>query len=267
MTGARWQLVVHDDAEQLARATADRLIDALGRAVDARGSADVVLTGGGIGVSLLRALAERPSREAVDWGQVRFWWGDERFLPSPDPERNETAARTALLDHLPVEPANVHPIVGPERVADPQESAADYAAQLAEHAPAGASVPLFDVVLLGVGPDGHVASLFPGRPEVEQDATSVVAVRSAPKPPPLRVSLSLPSLRHARAVWFVVSGAGKSRAVERCAHELPPGSGLLEDPSCDPAARVLGREETIWLVDRAAAAELSGRRAAAGSTG
>lgn len=88
MTGARWQLVVHDDAEQLARATADRLIDALGRAVDARGSADVVLTGGGIGVSLLRALAERPSREAVDWGQVRFWWGDERFLPSPT--RNAT---------------------------------------------------------------------------------------------------------------------------------------------------------------------------------
>ena len=202
-------VVVHRDAVLLARAVAARLVTALVDAQAARGHASVVLTGGGIGTATLRELAASPARDAVDWEALDVWWGDERFLPSGHPERNETQAREALLDAVDVNPARVHPMGasdGPD--GDDVDSAAErYAEALSsaarpeDHGP----VPTFDVLLLGVGGDGHIASLFPETPAL-YDERLVVPVRGAPKPPPTRLSLSLPAINAAREVWVIAAG-------------------------------------------------------------
>lgn len=198
-------ILVNRDAEGLAHAVAARLIT---RLVDVQSSgkvAQVVLTGGRVAAVVYRAVAESPARSAIDWRRVEFWWGDERFLPEGDPERNETQAWDALLSHVDVDPALVHPMPadtgqGPEAAAD------EYAATLAAAAGPGDSdgVPTFDVLMLGVGPDGHVASLFPEHPALQEAERSSVAVHGAPKPPPIRISLSFPALNRAHEVWFVV---------------------------------------------------------------
>jgi 6-phosphogluconolactonase len=153
------QVQVHPDEDSLARAIAAQLADRLAAAIAARGSASVVLTGGGIGTRLLAELAQAPPRDLVDWARLDVWWGDERFVPSGDPERNEAGARDALLDHVPVHPGRVHPMDpsdGPDGD-NPEAAAAQYAAELEADAEGGL-VPSFDVLLLGIGPEGHVAS-------------------------------------------------------------------------------------------------------------
>jgi 6-phosphogluconolactonase len=188
-------VLVHHDPHQLAGAVAARLVTRLVDVQAARGSASVVLTGGGTGIDVLRSIAESPARDAVDWAHLDVWWGDERFLPEGDPERNETQAREALLDHVDLDPARVFPMLAESAdVPDPETSAARYAEALAaaaqpeDHGP----VPRFDVLLLGVGPDGHIASLFPEHPGLH-DERPVIAVHGSPKPPPLRVSLTFPT--------------------------------------------------------------------------
>jgi len=200
-------LLVHRDATLLARAVAARLVTRLVDVQSARRAASVVLTGGGIGTAVLAEVAASPARDAIDWAALDVWWGDERFLPTGHPDRNETAARAALLDAVPLDPARVRPMPGPD-VADDAETAAErYAASLRtasrpeDHGP----VPSFDVLLLGIGPDGHTASLFPGQPGV-YDERPVVAVHGSPKPPPTRLTLTFPSINAAREVWVVVSG-------------------------------------------------------------
>ncbi len=241
------EVVVHRDPPLLAAAVAARLVTRLVDAQAARGEASVVLTGGGIGVATLAALAALPARDAVDWGALDVWWGDERFLPPGDPERNETAARAALLDHVPLDPGRVHPM--PAAPGSPEAGARGYAAELAaaahpeDHAP----VPTFDVCLLGMGPDGHVASLFPGLPAL-YDERPVTAVRGSPKPPPIRITLTLPALCRAREVWLVVAGPAKAQAVRLALS----GAGPVQVP----AAGVRGQQRTLWLLDRAAAARL-----------
>ena len=244
-------VVVHRDAELLARAVAARLVTALVDAQAARGSASVVLTGGGIGVASLRELAASPARDAIDWPALDVWWGDERFLPAGHPDRNETQARAALVDSVGVDPARVHPMAASDGPAgDDLDAAADrYAAELAtaarpeDHGPA----PTFDVLLLGVGPDGHVASLFPESPAL-YDERIVVPVRSAPKPPPTRLSLSLTAINAAREVWLITAGEEKAGAVRMALS----GAGATQLP----AAGAHGRSRTLWLLDRAAASRL-----------
>jgi 6-phosphogluconolactonase len=210
-----------------------------------------VLTGGGIGIAVLRSLRDNPARDAIDWDRIDLWWGDERFLPTGDPERNETGAREALLDHVDVDAGRVHPMPGPDGPDgnDPEAAARRYAAELAaaarpeDHGP----VPGFDVLLLGLGPDGHIASLFPELPAV-YDERPVVAVRGSPKPPPVRLSLTLPSINAAREIWFVVAGEDKAAAVRLALF----GAGQVQVP----AAGAHGKQRTLWLLDGAAAAEL-----------
>jgi 6-phosphogluconolactonase len=246
------QVQVHPDAELLARAVADRLAAALGAAVAARGSASLVLTGGGIGTGVLTALAAGPARDAIDWSRCDIWWGDERFVAAGDPERNETGARAALLDHVGVDPARVHAMAGCDGPDgdDPDAAAERYAAELRAAARAGdlPAVPSFDVLLLGIGPEGHVASLFPGLPAVRETQRTVVAVRDSPKPPPTRLSLTFPAIQAAREVWLLASGAAKADAVGRAL------SG--SDPARVPAAGARGRQQTLFLVDQAAAARV-----------
>ncbi|NHC45451.1 6-phosphogluconolactonase [Motilibacter aurantiacus] len=245
MTGP--SVVVAPDKEVLAAAIAARLITALADAQALRGTASVVLTGGGIGLGALRAVAASPALGAVDWSRVDFWWGDERYLPAGDPERNETGARSALLDVLEVSPARVH-VMGAASPDGPEIAAEAYVAELATAAPEGSAVPAFDVCLLGVGPDSHVASLFPEHPGT-QDTRPAFAVHGSPKPPPVRISLSFEAIRAAREVWLLVAGAEKADAV---ALALSGEAGERQVP----AAGAYGTERTLWLLDAAAAGKL-----------
>jgi 6-phosphogluconolactonase len=246
-------VIVHADANLLAQAAAARLAVRLIDAQAERGEASMVLTGGTIAGAVYRALRDSPARDAVDWSRVDVWWGDERFVPHDDPDRNELQARQALLDALPLDPARVHPMPpsdAPEGP-DPEAAAARYADELARAAkPGTAALPHFDVLLLGVGEDGHVASVFPEHP-VAYETRPVSAVRGAPKPPPVRLTLTLPAINTAEEVWLMASGPGKASAVRLALS----GAGPVQVP----AAGVHGVERTLWLLDRAAAAEIGPR--------
>jgi 6-phosphogluconolactonase len=246
-------IVIEPDADRLARAVAEALVARLAAAQSLRGTASVVLTGGTIGIAVLErvaGLAAEPVRETVDWGCVDVWWGDERFVPAADDERNEKAARQALLDAVGVDPARVHAMPASDgEFAEPEEAAARYAEELAAAAGDGGTVPRFDVLLLGMGPEGHVASIFPDSPAVD-DERPVFAVRDCPKPPPTRISLGYTAIGAADEVWVVVSGEGKAEAVARALAGAEPREL--------PAAGVHGSRATRWLLDAAAAARLPG---------
>lgn len=244
------EILRHPDVVALADAVAARLITTLVERLASAGHAHLCLTGGRIGTAALAAVAASPGCEAVDWSRVDIWWGDERYLPEGDPERNETGARAALLDHVPVDPSRVHPMLGPDESPDVDAAADAYAVALAsaarpeDHGPA----PTMDILLLGVGPDGHVASLFPEQPALH-DMRSVTAVRGAPKPPPVRVTLTLTTINAAREVWLIAAGAEKAGAVHLA---LTEGAGVYQVP----AAGVRGRDRTLVLLDEAAASKL-----------
>ena len=245
-------VLVHRDAGLLAQAVAARLVTRIVDAQSARGTASVVLTGGGLGTATLAALAQSPARDAVDWGRIDLWWGDERFLPAGDPDRNETGARRVLLDHVGVDPRRIHPMPasdGPDGD-DPEAAAARYAEELVSAAQPGdrAGVPTFDVLLLGVGPDAHVASLFPEQPALHETARTVVAVRGAPKPPPTRITLTLRSIQAASDVWLIAAGAEKAPAIRLALDAAGPVQV--------PAAGARGLRSTLILLDEAAASAL-----------
>lgn len=242
-------VVVHPDAATLAKATAARLLLRLLDAQSTHRPVHVALTGGGMGARVLAEVAASPLRDAVDWTGVHLWWGDERFLPAGHPERNETQALAALAGTLDLPAGNVHAVPPADAVASVAEAAIAYAGELAAFAgdadDAGPAAPPFEVVLLGVGPDGHVASLFPHHPALEVADRTTVAVADSPKPPPERVSLTLPAIEAAAEVWLVVAGAEKAGAVR----DALAGA----DPRDIPAAAVRGRTRTMWLIDVAAA--------------
>jgi 6-phosphogluconolactonase len=238
------EILLNRDAEGLAHAVAARLITRLVDAQADGGIAQVVLTGGRVAAVVYRAVAESPAQSAIDWRRVEFWWGDERFLPDGDPERNETQARDALLSHVDVDPARVHPMP-----ADTGQGA-EAATAAYESTLAASGVRTFDVLMLGVGPDGHMASLFPGYPELEVEDRWVVAVHDSPKPPPTRVSLTFPTLARSREVWFVVSGEDKAKAVAQA---------VSGDPAI-PASIPKGLDRTLWLLDEPAAKDLPADR-------
>jgi 6-phosphogluconolactonase len=245
-------VVVERDAEHLARAVAEALVARLAAAQAVHGAASVVLTGGGIGTAVLEqvaAVAAEPVREVVDWTAVDVWWGDERFVPAADDERNEKAARGTLLDVVGVPPERVHAMPASDgEFAEPEAAADWYAGQLAAAAPDGGPLPRLDVLLLGMGAEGHVASIFPNSPAVRDDRP-VVAVRDCPKPPPIRVSLGFGAINAAEEVWLLVSGEAKAPAV---AAALAGGTDAVDLP----AAGVHGMRATRWLLDRAAAGKL-----------
>lgn len=242
-------ILVHRDQGLLAKAVAARLVTRLVDVQAARGGAHLVLTGGGVGTAVLAEIAASPARDAVDWQRLDIWWGDERFVPPGDPERNETGARAALLDHVDVDPRRVHAMSASAGGETPEQAAERYAAELraATHPEDHGLVPSFDVLMLGVGPDAHVASLFPGMPAL-YDERPVVAVRGAPKPPPTRLTLTLPAIRSAREIWIIAAGEAKAGAVRMALADAGPVQV--------PAAAVRGRQRTLFLLDRAAAGQL-----------
>jgi len=230
-------VVVVPDADVLAATVASRLVAKIVDAQAERGAASVVLTGGRIAAKVLRTVEDLPAARAIDWSRVDLWWGDERFLPAGDPDRNETQAREALLDALPLDPARVHPMPAADGI-DAETAAARYAAEL------GDPIAPFDVLMLGVGEDGHVASLFPEHP-VLNETGSTAAVHNSPKPPPTRITLTMPTIQSADEVWLIAAGPDKTDAV---------GAALNGDKS-KPAAHATGQSRTYWLLDEAAAAK------------
>jgi len=235
------------DAGALITAAGDRLAATISAAVAARGSAMIVLTGGGTGIGLLKHLGSHP----IDWARVHLFFGDDRYVPFDDDERNEKQAREALLDHVDIPAANIHAMPASDgRFGDDIDGAARaYEEDLAGLAAAGEPTPAFDVHLLGMGGEGHINSLFPHTPAVLETHRMVVGVNDSPKPPPRRITLTLPAVRRSREVWLVVSGAAKADAV---------AAAIGGADSADvPAAGAVGLEATLWLLDMAAARGLN----------
>lgn len=245
------EVVVESSPQTLAENSAARALAKLTTAVRDRGIAHLVVTGGGILEAVLAELAAPPGRDAPDWDRVHVWWGDERWVAAESDDRNDKAAFAKLFDHLDIPAGNVHRMPASDgRYADAEAAADAYAAELAGYVAGDSTddVPRFDLVLLGVGPDGHCASLFPEHPGVYVDDVPVIAVHNSPKPPPTRLSLTFPALDAADEIWFIASGDGKAKAVAMALS----GAGRVQVPSAGPR----GRQRTLWLVDRDAAAQL-----------
>lgn len=235
-------------ADELAQVVAERLVAQLIR-LQAEGRVpSIVLTGGTIAEKCHRAVLEVPQQGEVDWSRVEFWFGDERFVPRADDDRNALQARRALLDALPLDPARVHEMpASDDEYGDDVDAAAEACA--AELRRVLGDTPRFDVLMLGVGPDGHCASLFPHHEGVGAGGIAV-AVRDSPKPPPTRISLTMSTLQQADEVWFLASGAGKAAAVQNAL--------TTTDIVAVPASGPKGRQRTLWLLDAEAASSLPG---------
>jgi 6-phosphogluconolactonase len=239
MTNER-RVLVHPDAASLAASVAARFLTKVTDLLDENETIDVCLTGGTAGIAVLAAIAQNAARDGIDWSRVRFWWGDERYLPRGHADRNETQARAALLDMLPVPEENVHPFPAPGEQPTIVDAATAYEAELGD--------TVFDVTFLGVGPDGHVASLFPDHPTVRETTAKVVAETASPKPPAERLSLTLPVINASERVWLVLAGADKAGAL---------GLALADaNVASVPVAGVRGRKRTVFFVDQDAAAEV-----------
>lgn len=231
------ELTVVSDAERLAEAAARRIVALASAAVARRGRFVVALSGGSTPRATYRLLATEPHASAIDWLRVQVFWGDERCVPPHHADSNYRVARRALLDHVDLPARNVHRIRGE---LTPEEAAAAYRAELEA---ALGDRGRFDLILLGLGPDGHTASLFPGTTALEEGQRAVVAVHLE-ELGAWRVTLTLPVLNAARHVMFLVSGADKANALARVleGERLPAGLVQPSDGSL------------TWLVDRKAAA-------------
>jgi len=241
-------VVVQPSLEALSREAAARFQRLAADSIAAAGHFSVALSGGSTPLVLYRLLAEPPLREAIDWSRVHLFWGDERFVPPDHPDSNYRAAQEALVSRVPIPTENVHPI--PTEAPDPETAAAQYEDTLRRlfAAPEG-ETPRFDLVLLGLGPDGHTASLFPGSPALDEHKRLVVAtylLRLAS----WRITLTPPVLRGARNVIFLVSGPDKAATLRDVLegsyepHRLP---AQLAQPD---------QGDLTWLADEAAASLL-----------
>jgi 6-phosphogluconolactonase len=236
---------VHESRSDLATSVAGAFLRLL-TVRQARGDVpQVALTGGTIADEIHREVARLAPGSEVDWSRVDFFWGDERFVAPDSDDRNARLVRADLLDRVGADPARVHEIPSTADVSDVEAAATSYG-ELVRSAGSGR----FALVMLGVGPDGHIASLFPGFPQLDVDDRVAIAVTDSPKPPPERVSLTFAALNHADEVWFVVSGADKAEAVGRALTTPPP------DVHDIPAVGVRGEVETIWFLDRESASRV-----------
>ncbi|MFT4305747.1 MAG: 6-phosphogluconolactonase [Microbacterium sp.] len=245
---AEKRVVVRPDAVSLAAEVATRFIGRLIARTSAGKTTHVSLTGGSMGGRVLAAAAADPRLEQVDWSLVHFWWSDERFVPRGDADRNDAAAYAALLDAV-AAPENVHTVAGSDDGLGLDAAAAAYAAELARFAdPEVGAWPSFDICFLGVGPDAHIASLFPDRPEIRVTEAAALAVRDSPKPPPERITVTRPVINSSRRVWLVLTGADKASALG-----LAVAGASYQSV---PAAGAKGRKATVFFVDETAAAQL-----------
>jgi 6-phosphogluconolactonase len=248
------ELVVAPTTSQLAADVVARVVGTLTDVLRHRSRAALALTAGSIMESVWAQLARSADAHSVEWSRVDVFWGDERFVPPESHDRNDAPAERVLFSRGPFSAATRYsmPAAGAQGGDDLDAAAADYARTLrgALRDDDEGEVPNFDIVLLGVGPDGHCCSLFPNHPSASDTSSPVIAVRNSPKPPPRRISLSFDGLNAANEIWVVASGTGKADAVARA---LAPGADRVSVPS----AGARGRHRTLWLIDEEAATETS----------
>jgi len=230
------------NGSEVAQLAAREIIETLEQALANKPSVNVALTGGTVGILTLAVLAEQPDLSRLDISRVHFWWGDERYVESTSSDRNANQARAAFFDKVAVSEGNIHEFPASD-FGDLSAGKKIFEETLAKHF--GPDLPVFDLTVLGMGPDGHIASLFPGHEELSV-GEFVVAEIGSPKPPAERLSLSFDVLNASAKIIFVVSGLDKSAAV----------TAVHTDENCElPAAKIQAEGETIWFIDQAAGQE------------
>ncbi len=238
------QLRVFPNSEQLIDSVVTGIIKAIYSELDAHDRADVVLTGGGVGTAVALRLIDVIPQTAVDWARVHLWWGDERFVPLSSADRNDLPVVLALAQ-IPLPRPTLHQVDEPSSGQSISDSAKQYSDDVETMFAQKSNTLGFTVVLLGLGPDGHVASIFPGHPSVDSTLTCL-PVDDSPKPPANRVSMSLETLNKSRHVWILASGAEKHDALDKLMTEHIATADI-------PARGVHGQESTIVWADNQAA--------------
>lgn len=248
--GERGTVVVYDDAEALAVAAADMFTRTATTGANA-GGATIALSGGSTPKRMCELLAAAPYRERVPWSSLQLFWGDERWVPESSPESNAGEAKRLLLDQVPIPPDHVHPF--PTVDMTPEAAADTYEATIREIVSPGENPPVFDLIFLGMGDDGHTASLFPRTAAIHERAKLVVA-HFVPKLDATRLTLTPPILNAAKRVAFLIAGGGKAETLSRVL-DGPEEPDVLPSQIIRPPA-----DRLFWLVDRAAASQLRGGR-------
>ena len=238
---------IYADLDALSHAAIEECIRTANEAVNERGRCLIALSGGHTPERAYRIWATE-YREKMPWSKTHFFWGDERFVPAGDAKSNYRMASQALFADAPVPSENIHPIQ--TNFPQPGQAAQEYEKVLRMFI--GGNGPSFDVMFLGLGPEGHMASLFPGSPALAEGQKWVVDVR-APAEPPVRITLTFPVLRRARATYFLVAGADKQEIVATLRRGGPDAADL-------PVAMLKPQGEAIWFLDKAADEMASQRR-------
>lgn len=235
-------LRIFPTSEALNRAAAEAFAQLANRNIAEKGRFTVALAGGKTPRAIYQLLA-RDYREQIEWAQVHFFWGDDRYVPINDPDSNYRMARESLLDHVPILAENVHRM--PTEFILPETAAQNYEKTLCDFWPT--SLPHFDLIQLGLGPDGHILSLFPNSPLLREENRLVAVVIDSPKPPPTRLTLTLPVINHAAHIHFFVTGAEKAEALRATLEGL---HDLQKFPA--QAVQPLDGHVTWWLDENAA---------------
>lgn len=243
---------VFDTEEELAVSLAKYVSDLSEKICQQRTAFTVVVSGGSL-IKSLRKLVEPPYIESVDWSKWHFFWVDERVVPKNDPESNYLLAYDGFLSKIPIPPGNVYSI---NDALSAEAAAEDYEICLKHLVNNGtielsqaSGFPKFDVMLLGMGPDGHVASLFPGHPLVQESKKWVTFIKDSPKPPPERITFTFPVLNSAAHIALVVTGSGKADVVHTAL-----GDG--KKPDTLPVQMVSPEGELMWFLDKGAASKM-----------
>ena len=226
------------EADEVSNRVAQRLLDRLIELQDVQPIVHVCLTGGNAANAMYERFAELAEGSELDAAKLQLWWGDERFLPATDPDRNSLQAISRLARTVSISSTHAHMMAAQDGRKDSHESAAEYEAELGD--------TRFDITLLGIGRDGHVGSIFPNHPSFEPTSLAVIGVEDAPKEPAERISLTISTLNRSDQVWFLANGEEKADAISRA----------LDGDEALPASHVHGDEATLWFIDEAAAGGL-----------
>jgi 6-phosphogluconolactonase len=228
------------NALDVAQQASSEIIETIKVVLSKKNSAHIALTGGTVGILTLEVLGKAISEEKLDISKVHFWWGDERFVESNSKDRNFFQAKNAMPNVLGAESEKIHAFPSSDDGLELETAQREFAAHMKK---VFVEIqPAMDLIILGMGPDGHVASLFPG---MNHNGDLVVAVDNSPKPPPKRLSFSLDLINRSEKVIFVIAGIDKAEAVE----------SVHRNPDCDlPAAKVEAKGQTLWIIDEAAGA-------------
>ena len=228
------------DAQAVAIAAADAFVNKAIELLAVKSEIHISITGGTVGILTLKMIGEHDQVEQIDWDRVNIWWGDERFVDSDSPDRNVNQAADALLER--VDATRLHEFPA----ADEGLSLDDAAQEFADHVEL--IKPHFDLTFLGMGPDGHICSLFPGKP-LPAPGVAIIAEHDSPKPPPQRLSFTYEAVNASDEIWFLVAGADKADAVE---------VAFSENPKALPVGHIKAAKRTVWFVDSSAGAKVWG---------